>query len=118
MPAFDGLDHHPLKGLEVLRLVKLWFAPIATVEHVWVRVTVDGQMAFAGLIQPGAAQSWQATDQIIVETGNAAAVTVTYGGRSSALGNRGQIVARAWGRGGSEDVPLAASTSSTSTLRP
>src|SRR3989304_6155631 len=32
--ALDGLDHHPLKGLEVLRLGKQWFAPVATVEHV------------------------------------------------------------------------------------
>jgi cytoskeletal protein RodZ len=98
-------------------------------EHVWARVTLDGQTAFEGLMQPGASQTWQAADQIIVETGNAAALTVTYDGQSSVLGNRGQIVARAWGLGGSEDVPLAASTSltrtglksstsSTSTLQP
>ena len=32
--AFQRLGHHPLKGLEVLRLVKDRFAPIASVEHV------------------------------------------------------------------------------------
>jgi cytoskeletal protein RodZ len=91
---------------------------VAATEHVWVRITLDGQTAFEGLLRPGASQSWQAADQIIVETGNAAGLTVTYDGRSSVLGNRGQIVARAWGQGGSEDVPLAASTAATSTLQP
>jgi hypothetical protein len=32
--AFHRLDHHPLKCLEVLRLVKDRLAPIASVEHV------------------------------------------------------------------------------------
>jgi hypothetical protein len=91
---------------------------VAAAEHVWARITLDGQTAFEGMLQPGASRSWQAADQIIVETGNAAGLTVTYDGRSSVLGHRGQIVARAWGQGGSEDVPLAASAAATSTLQP
>ena len=100
---------------------------LAAREHVWVRVTLDGQTAFEGLMLPQTTQSWQAKDQLIVESGNAAALTATYLGRSSLLGNRGQVVARAWGHAGSEDVPLAAmatqtgspaSTVSTVTLKP
>ncbi len=77
-------------------------------EHVWVRVTADGQTAFEGMLASNATQSWTAQDQIIVETGNAAALTVTRNGQTSVLGNRGQVVARAWGRGTVEDVPIAA----------
>ncbi|HET7375362.1 MAG TPA: helix-turn-helix domain-containing protein [Anaerolineae bacterium] len=77
-------------------------------EHVWVRVTVDGQTAFEGMLEPNAAQKWTATDQIIVETGNAAAVSIAYNGQTAELGQRGQVVARAWTRAGVEDVPVAA----------
>ena len=37
----------------------------------------------------------------------AAALTVVHQGQESVLGQRGQIVARAWGRNGAVDVPLA-----------
>jgi transcriptional regulator with XRE-family HTH domain len=75
-------------------------------EHVWVRVTADGQTTFEGMLAPNATQSWTAQDQIIVETGNAAALTVTRDGQTSVLGDRGQVVARAWGHGTVEDVPI------------
>jgi transcriptional regulator with XRE-family HTH domain len=77
-------------------------------EHVWVRVTADGQTAFEGMLAPNATQSWTAQDQIIVETGNAAALTVTRNGQTSVLGDRGQVVARAWSHDSVEDVPIAA----------
>lgn len=76
-------------------------------EHVWARITLDGQTAFEGMLDPDSTKDWQAADQIIVETGNAAALTVRYQGQESVLGERGQIVARAWGRNGAVDVPLA-----------
>jgi hypothetical protein len=76
-------------------------------EHVWARITIDGQTAFEGMLDPDTVKDWQAADQIIVETGNGAALTVVHQGRASVLGERGQIVARAWGRSGAVDVPLA-----------
>jgi cytoskeletal protein RodZ len=76
-------------------------------EHVWARITLDGETAFEGLLDPDSARDWQAAEQIIVETGNAAALTVVHQGQESVLGERGQIVARAWGRSGAVDVPLA-----------
>jgi hypothetical protein len=76
-------------------------------EHVWARISVDGQTAFEGMLDPGMTKDWQAADQIIVETGNGAALTVLHQGQESVLGKRGQIVARAWGRSGAVDVPLA-----------
>jgi cytoskeletal protein RodZ len=76
-------------------------------EHVWARITIDGQTAFEGMLNPDTAKDWQAADQIIVETGNGAALTVRHQGQESVLGDRGQIVARAWGHSGAVDVPLA-----------
>ena len=76
-------------------------------EHVWVRVSLDGQTAFEGMLKPNTVEDWLATDQIIVETGNGAALTVLHQGQEDILGERGQIVARAWGRNGAVDVPLA-----------
>ena len=68
---------------------------------------IDGQTAFEGMLDPNTVKDWQAADQIIVETGNGAALTVVQQGQESVLGERGQIVARAWGRNGAVDVPLA-----------
>ncbi len=76
-------------------------------EHVWARISLDGQTAFEGMLDPNTAKGWLATDQIIVETGNGAALTVIHRGQESVLGERGQIIARAWGRNGAVDVPLA-----------
>ncbi|CAG0926363.1 hypothetical protein TFLX_00033 [Thermoflexales bacterium] len=76
-------------------------------EHVWVRVSLDGQTAFEGMLDPNTVKDWLATNQVIVETGNGAALTVMHQGQESVLGERGQIVARAWGRTGAVDVPLA-----------
>ncbi len=76
-------------------------------EHVWARISIDGQTAVEGMLDPNSVKDWQAASQIIVETGNGAALTVVFGGQQSVLGKRGQIVARAWGRSGAVDVPLA-----------
>jgi cytoskeleton protein RodZ len=77
-------------------------------EHVWARITLDGQTAFEGMLDPSMARDWIATEEIIVETGNGAGLTVRQGReQDSVLGARGEIVARAWGRSGPVDVPLA-----------
>jgi hypothetical protein len=80
---------------------------LKTGEHVWARITIDGLTAFEGMLDPNTMKDWQAAEQIIVETGNGAALTVAHRGQESVLGERGQIVARAWGRNGAVDVPLA-----------
>jgi hypothetical protein len=80
-------------------------------EHVWTRITLDGQTAFEGMLDPSMARDWIAQEEIIVETGNGAGLAVRQGGKTSVLGARGEIVARAWGRTGPVDVPLAAPSS-------
>ena len=70
-------------------------------EHVWVRVTHDGFTAFEGLLKPGESQTWQANQQVIVEVGNGAALTVAVNGRAmGVLGPRNRVVVRAWGADG------------------
>jgi cytoskeletal protein RodZ len=86
---------------------------LAASEHVWVRITTDGQTALEGMLSPNETQDWTADDQIIVETGNAAALSVTCDGQTSVLGDRGQVVARAWNHGSIEDVPITAPDDST-----
>ena len=67
-------------------------------EHVWVRVTHDGFTAFEGFMEPGQSQSWEAAQQVIVETGNGAALTATVNGEDvGVLGPRNRVVVRAWG---------------------
>jgi cytoskeletal protein RodZ len=74
-------------------------------EHVWVRVQADGLVVFAGLMAPEEGQTWSAQESILVETGNGAAVTATVNGNElGSLGDRGEIVARAWGPQGELEV--------------
>lgn len=67
-------------------------------EHVWVRVTHDGLTAFEGFMEPGQSQTWEAGQQVIVETGNGAALSATVNGEDvGVLGPRNRVVVRAWG---------------------
>ena len=67
-------------------------------EHVWVRVTHDGLTAFEGFMEPGEPQTWEAGQQVIVETGNGAALSATVNGEDiGVLGPRNRVVVRAWG---------------------
>lgn len=75
-------------------------------EHVWARITVDGLIAFEGMLDPAAPRTIDGDDQIVVETGNAAALTIEHHGRSDVLGERGRLVAREFHSAGSTDVPL------------
>jgi len=100
LPTTDQTELAPLGDGPVSITLK-------TGEHVWARISIDGQTAFEGMLDPDTVKDWQAADQIIVETGNGAALTVLHQGQESVLGERGQIVARAWGRSGAVDVPLA-----------
>ncbi|HEY4688785.1 MAG TPA: RodZ domain-containing protein [Anaerolineae bacterium] len=70
-------------------------------EHVWVRVSHDGLTAFEGILEPGQAQTWHGDQQIIVETGNGAALEVDVNGQPvGVLGPRNRVVVRAWGAEG------------------
>jgi len=63
----------------------------------WVLVQADGQRAFAGILEPGAKDSWTASERITLRSGNAGAVRVTLNGRDlGVLGEPGQVVEQEW----------------------
>ena len=75
-------------------------------EHVWVRVTTDGQRAFQGLMAPEQPQTWSGQGMIVVETGNGAGLLVTVNDQlQGRIGARGRVSRRAWGPGGEVAVP-------------
>ncbi len=70
-------------------------------EHVWVRVTVDGAPVLEGILAPGAPQTWQGAQQIVLETANGAGLKATVNGQPQGpLGERGQAKMMAWGPNG------------------
>ena len=70
-------------------------------EHVWVRVTVDGNQVLEGILAPDAPQSWQGTELVTLETANGAGLGAVVNGQPQGpLGERGQAVVVAWGPNG------------------
>lgn len=64
-------------------------------ERAYMRVMVDGKLAFEGRTEAGSTYSYQAKDQVEVVVGNAAALRVTYNSHDlGLLGNFGQVVDR------------------------
>lgn len=67
-------------------------------EHVWARVTVDGAVAFTGMLAPGRTFTWSGQETVVVDTGNGAALQVTVNGQpQGTMGRRNQVCTRAWG---------------------
>ncbi|WKZ37790.1 MAG: DUF4115 domain-containing protein [Anaerolineales bacterium] len=70
---------------------------IFAVERTFVRISVDGQVAFEGRMSPRETKVFEADDQVVVLTGNAAALRITYNGRDLGLmGGVGEVVNRVY----------------------
>lgn len=66
---------------------------LVAVERTYMRVVVDGKVAFDGRVVPGNAYPFEAENQIEVLVGNAAAIRTVYNGRDLGLmGTFGQVV--------------------------
>jgi cytoskeleton protein RodZ len=66
---------------------------LIAVERTYVRVVVDGEVAFEGRVIPGNAYLFEAEEQVEVLVGNGGAVRIAYNGRDlGLLGTFGQIV--------------------------
>jgi hypothetical protein len=66
-------------------------------ERAWLLVQADDQRVFAGILEPGATNTWTARERIVVRCGNAGAVQVTLNGQLlGRLGEIGQVVDREW----------------------
>lgn len=68
---------------------------ITSSEHTYMRVTVDGKVQFEGRTDIGSNYSYDATSQVEVLTGNAAALHITYNTQDLGLmGDFGEVVDR------------------------
>ena len=66
-------------------------------EHVWARVTVDGQVVFEGMLSPGQVEAWSGQGAVTVDTGNGAGLLVTVNGQpQGAMCGRAQVCTRSW----------------------
>lgn len=66
---------------------------LVAVERAYMRVIVDGEVAFDGRVVPGNAYPFEAEDQIEVLVGSGAAIRIVYNGRDLGLmGTFGQVV--------------------------
>jgi transcriptional regulator with XRE-family HTH domain len=106
-------------SVETTRTVGYVQVALAATEHVWVRVTADGKTAFEGMFSPGQALNWEAKELVVVEAGNGAGLTASFNGKPvGVLGQRGQLVARAWTPTGETVVPRPAASLPTSSPTP
>jgi cytoskeleton protein RodZ len=66
---------------------------LVAVERTYMRVVVDGEVAFEGRVVPGNAYPFEAENQIEVLVGSGAAIRIVYNGRDLGLmGTFGQVV--------------------------
>jgi cytoskeleton protein RodZ len=66
---------------------------LVAAERTYMRVTVDGEVAFEGRVVPGTAYPFDAQEQVEVLVGNGAAIRIVYNGRDlGLLGSFGQVV--------------------------
>jgi cytoskeletal protein RodZ len=70
---------------------------VFAVERVFVRISVDGKIVFEGRLAPRESKLFEAEDQVVILTGNAAALRITYNGRDLGfMGNTGEVVTRVY----------------------
>ncbi|MGD2155529.1 MAG: DUF4115 domain-containing protein [Anaerolineales bacterium] len=66
-------------------------------QRAWVRVTIDGEIAFEGRVLPGSAYAYAGEEQIEILTGNGAGLQVIFNQQDlGALGLLGQVVQRSF----------------------
>jgi hypothetical protein len=66
-------------------------------ERAWLLVQADDERVFAGILEPGATDTWTAHERIVVRCGNSGAVQITLNGQSlGLLGEMGEVVDREW----------------------
>ena len=65
--------------------------------RVWTQVEADGKVVFSGILNSGDKQTWTANDSLMLWTGNAGLVTVTYNGKAlGKLGSPGEVMKVTW----------------------
>jgi cytoskeletal protein RodZ len=95
LAALDGtttVEALPIPGENANVVVSIF-----AVERAFIRISVDGELIFEGRISPRETKVFEAVDQVVILTGNAAALRVTYNGRDLGLmGGIGEVVNRVY----------------------
>lgn len=66
---------------------------VFALERVFVRISVDGEIAFEGRMAPGENKVFNAENQVVILTGDGSALRITYNGRDLGLmGGAGEVV--------------------------
>src|SRR4029078_13648921 len=90
---------------------------LVAVERTYMRVVVDGKVAFEGRVVPGNAYPFEAESQIEVLVGSGAAIRTVYNGRDLGLmGTFGQVVNNIYL--GTEIITPTAFSTTTGTITP
>lgn len=70
---------------------------LQAVERVFVRIAIDGNVSFEGRLSPGEMKVLEAENQVVVLTGNGAALRVTYNNTDLGLmGGVGEVITRVY----------------------
>lgn len=70
---------------------------IFSLERTFVKISVDGKVSFEGRMAPRETKVFEAEDQVVVLTGNASALRITYNGQDLGLmGGIGEVVSRVY----------------------
>ncbi len=70
---------------------------IFSLERTFVKISVDGKVAFEGRMAPRETKVFEAENQVVVLTGNASALRITYNGQDLGLmGGIGEVVSRVY----------------------
>jgi cytoskeletal protein RodZ len=92
---------------------------VSASEHVWVRITQDGVIAYEGFLIQDEATTWRGGEQVIIETGNAAALTIEVNGQPiGVMGARNNVAVRGWTPDGEVTVPLTVTAPQASNSEP
>jgi len=99
VPATEGgrSQSSPVTPTRILPVLDTVLLEILAEREAWVRVAVDGELAFEGRMRPGESLSFEGEDKIEVLTGNGGGLRVFFHGQDQGLmGDVGQVVQRLW----------------------
>ncbi|NEQ95510.1 MAG: helix-turn-helix domain-containing protein [Cyanothece sp. SIO2G6] len=75
-------------------------------ERSWLRVTVDGQLDFEGVLAEGTQRTWAAEDNVLVRVGNAGGVLAAFNGSDAELmGEPGSVQERLFSANVDQPLP-------------
>ncbi|NOT06356.1 MAG: DUF4115 domain-containing protein [Anaerolineales bacterium] len=90
--TLDPLVTPPTPGVTANVVVSVF-----AVERVFVRISVDGDLAFEGRLSPRETKVFEAENQVVILTGNGAALRVTYNNTDLGLmGTVGEVITRVY----------------------